>query len=164
LRLFFPAILVGLVAPCIWPFLHPVSLLPFSFIAERTAAEHFPFLYRPENTVVVILLEQMAGIVAGGCVGWLLARLLKSGKAGGHRIGAGRVKELVDAQRIWSFSLALVGLFLGWQVVVPAAVSLLAIEGVLRILGRKGLFILELCGVVFLLVVGRDLLWVEHFF
>ncbi len=150
-RLFLPALLVGLIVPWFQPFLHPVSLLPFSLAVDHADVEAWPMMYRGGSLLIFVMLEQLAGMVLGGLVGIVFARGVASGEKTSSCEGRAR-----------PVALAAVGGFLGWQVVVLAAVPLAVFQWVLRLLGKRSAFLLGLTALVFLLSIGRD--WVGALF
>lgn len=94
LRLFVPALAIGLIAPLIWPYLRPVPAWPG--LADWTSR----------------ILDCLAGLAAGGILGFIAWRIRRTKSPGGMTWG-----------------LLCVGVFLGWQAVCSVAfvLSLLAL-------------------------------------
>lgn len=114
LKLFLPALVVGLAAPVFWPWLRamPWRVLPPAF---AWSVRPYPLMGAADGLI---------GLAAGGAIGgllWALARL---------RTLPGRKNGNVSFSPPTGLLLALssVGLFLGWQAVVGLAAAALAVS------------------------------------
>jgi leader peptidase (prepilin peptidase) / N-methyltransferase len=110
LKLFFPAAIVGLVAPIAWPWLRP---MPWQVLPPASAWSVHPHM-------LIGAVDGLVGLAAGAAIGGVLYALSR-----GPRKPMGLL-----------LALSTTGLFLGWQAVAALAVAALAVSTVNWLLRR----------------------------
>jgi prepilin signal peptidase PulO-like enzyme (type II secretory pathway) len=171
--LFLPAVLVGLAAPAVWPWLHPMPAWPM------------------QAGLLVGILDSMIGLAAGTFLGWMATRAgcvpytpkekgdcprPTSGRCPPERPVGGHHARMVVAQMgtvpffraaapgvPTVLAAACVGAVLGWQAAAVAISATLAANWLLRALRRflPGLGRISPTAVLFLTTLGWILAWAQ---